>query len=324
MKHYLIGRNSKFLAVLEMASRLKGHKANVLITGPSGSGKEMVARFIHDLEGNASRPFIPVNCAAIPENLLESELFGHERGAFTGAVERKIGKFELAEGGDIFLDELGTLKPELQSKLLRVLQDGIIQRVGGREEIKVDFRVISATNEKVSNSISNGTFREDLYHRVAIVDLQMPALKDRSDDIPMLTGYFLSKYCPSDIKKEIAPRLMHFLCEHEWPGNIRELENVVHNLVITSQSSLLDVDDLPPRYLNNRFFAESCRVVDRGPEMSITTLDNFLETTKAEYVVSILGQTGWNLTEAAKLLNMGRSTLHTYIKTLQLETVTVD
>lgn len=318
-----IGHSPVFLDLLEQAGRLKGRCANVLITGESGTGKELLAKHIHDLESNPSRPFIAVNCAAIPENLLEAELFGHEKGSFTSAVDRKIGKFEMADGGDIFLDEISTLKPDLQAKLLRVLQEKTIYRIGGQSPIKLHFRVIAATNEPLSELQSNSKFRLDLYHRLAIVTLNMPPLRKRCEDIPSLAEYFLKKYSSQNDQKTISNAAMQILCKYDWPGNIRELENFIHTLTIMVPHQTIETRDIR-QLLTEKAGAVANEIenafVDSSDIMT-QSLEDYLEWHKKNYIKNVLEKNSWNYTKTSKELGISRITLHKHAKTINVDEI---
>ena len=230
-----------------MTKKVANSKSTVLLLGESGTGKEVIARSIHQWSDRAKGPFIPVNCVALSENLLESELFGHEKGAFTGAIQQKKGKLELADSGTLFLDEVGDISPSLQAKLLRVLQDHEFERVGGTKYIKVDIRVVAATNRDLNKAISDGKFREDLYYRLNVVNIKMPPLRDRTDDISILAEYFVNKFnieMKKDVKK-ISSEAMNILLQYHWPGNIRELQNVIERGVVLCNGSELMPEDLP-------------------------------------------------------------------------------
>lgn len=246
----IIGNSSQILEIQTMISKVAPSDARVLITGPNGSGKELVARSLHDQSNRNKAPFIEVNCAAIPSELIESELFGHEKGAFTSAVKDKKGKFELASGGTLFLDEIGDMSPSAQAKVLRALQENVIQRVGGEKDIKVDCRVISATNKDLRKEINEGRFREDLFHRLSVIPIHVPSLNDRKEDIPLLVAHFLSMICQEQgIKlKPIQPAAINALQAIDWTGNIRELRNVLERLVILCDDEISNEEVV--RYAN--------------------------------------------------------------------------
>lgn len=298
-----IGVSPAFIHIIAQAARLKGHEANVLITGESGTGKEMMARFIHELEGVPKRPFVAINCAAIPENLIESELFGHEKGAFTGATQRKLGKFEMAGGGDIFLDEISTLKPELQAKILRVIEEKTICRIGDTAHIDLEFRVIAASNENLEEMVKEGTFRLDLYHRLKVVEFRMPPLRARVDDIPVLIDYFLRKHDKLRHKKAVSAGAVELLKKYSWPGNIRELENLIHNLIIMAPNGSIEESDIPA------YIADMADSRDEDPG-----LDRHLARAKKSQIEETLARTGGNKSEAARLLGISRATINNMLK----------
>lgn len=243
-KHEMVGQSASIMEVKDMIDKVAGTDARVLITGPNGSGKELVARWIHDKSKRAAGALVEVNCAAIPSELIESELFGHEKGSFTSAIKQRLGKFELAEGGSLFLDEIGDMSLSAQAKVLRALQENKITRVGGDKEIAVNVRVIAATNKDLRKEIEENRFREDLYHRLSVIVIKVPALNDRSDDIPLLVDKFLDDLAEDHgaRKKAISPEALTGLKQHNWTGNIRELRNVVERLVIMSGETIGGAD----------------------------------------------------------------------------------
>ncbi|BDG08030.1 sigma-54-dependent transcriptional regulator [Anaeromyxobacter paludicola] len=246
--HNIVGDAPELQAVYEVVKRAAPTRATVLILGESGTGKELIAQALHEESERKDKPFIKVNCAALSETLLESELFGHEKGSFTGAIGRKEGRFELADGGTLFLDEIGDISPALQIKLLRVLQQKEFERVGGVQTIKVDVRVVAATNRDLAAEVKTGKFREDLYYRLNVVAVTLPPLRQRKGDIPALVTHFVEKYAKAYGKdiRDLAPGTLNALLSHDWPGNVRELENVVERAVVLCKSSQLTADDLPP------------------------------------------------------------------------------
>jgi len=241
----LIGRHPRMQDVYKTIGRIAASDVTVLLRGESGTGKELVARAIHHYSRRAGRPFIAVSCAAIPGSLLESELFGHERGAFTDAKERKLGKLELAHGGTFYLDEIGDMPLDLQAKLLRALQERTIERVGGQDTIRIDVRVLAATNRDLESLMKEGKFREDLYYRLNVVTLNLPPLRERRRDIPLLVEHFLAKYAPELGERGLAPEALDRLVGHEWPGNVRELENVVQRAMVMATSGIILPEHLP-------------------------------------------------------------------------------
>lgn len=243
----MIGNSTLMNLVIDIANQVAPSDANILITGKSGTGKEVMAHYIHNRSHRSQKLFVRVNCAAIPENLLESELFGHEKGAFTGAVARRIGKFEEASGGTLLLDEISEMNPHLQAKLLRAIQEQEIDRVGGSSPIKVDLRIIATSNRDLEKEITKGTFREDLYFRLNIVNIELPKLADRADDIVPLSEFFIQKYCQSNNVfpiKTLSVEAAEFMQEYAWPGNIRELENTMHRAVLLSKADVITREDL--------------------------------------------------------------------------------
>jgi len=276
----------------------------VLITGESGTGKELVARAIHRHGNRREGPFVAVNPAAIVESLIESELFGHERGAFTGAHQRKLGKFELAQGGTLFLDEIGTLRADLQAKLLRVLQEREIERVGGTRSIKIDVRVIAATNTNLKDAVSRGTFREDLYYRLNVVPIVVPPLRERAQDVPLLAEHFLRRDT-RDFNKRIeglSPEAVAALQAYRWPGNVRELENVIERCVVLADGPVIQLNDLPLDVLLPQQ-ATRVRAAEALPLNEAT--DQF----ERQIVLRVLERVGWNLTEAGRILAIHRNSL---------------
>ncbi|MHB8418092.1 MAG: sigma-54-dependent transcriptional regulator [Myxococcales bacterium] len=245
--HQIVGDSAELQSVFEVVKQAAPTRATVLILGESGTGKELIAQAIHEESPRAGKPFVKVNCAALTETLLESELFGHEKGSFTGAIARKEGRFELADGGTIFLDEIGEISPALQVKLLRVLQQRELERVGGTETLKVDVRIVAATNRDLAAAVKAGHFREDLYYRLNVVSVTLPPLRHRKGDIPALVSHFLDKYCRAYGKEidGLAPGTLNALLAHSWPGNVRELENVVERAVVLAKSRELTTDSLP-------------------------------------------------------------------------------
>ncbi|MFH1628321.1 MAG: sigma-54 dependent transcriptional regulator, partial [Pseudomonadota bacterium] len=243
----MIGKSKSMIEVYDLIDKVSRSKASVLITGPSGTGKELISKAIHYQGQRKDRPFISINCGALTETLLESELFGHEKGAFTGAVAMKKGRFELADGGTLFLDEVGEMPPSLQVKLLRVLQEMEFERVGGTRTINVDVRVLSASNRNIKEDVTNGMFREDLYYRLNVIHIDVPSLQERVDDIPLLVRHFIEKFHGADKKNkiELSPEAWKALYAYPWPGNVRELENVIERAVVLHSGGIIKVDDLP-------------------------------------------------------------------------------
>ena len=298
----IIAKSAKMQQVVEVIKVVAKSNATVLITGESGTGKELVARAIHSQSYRKDKPFVAVSCAALPESLLESELFGHEKGAFTGAHAQRRGKFEVANRGSLFLDEIGEMSANIQVHLLRVLEEKEFTRVGGNELIKVDVRVISATNKDMKKVVANGQFREDLYYRLNVVTIELPPLRERKEDIPLLAQHFLKKFAVEN-QKEItgfSPEATDFLLKYEWPGNVRELENAIERAVILAKNSYIEVADLP---------RESLTLARSAP------LVKSLAEVEKNHILNILAKTrGNNYSEAARILGISRVTLYNKIK----------
>lgn len=301
----IIAKSPKMQQVIEVIKVVAKSNATVLITGESGTGKELVARAIHSQSYRKDKPFVAVSCAALPESLLESELFGHEKGAFTGAHVQRRGKFEVANRGTLFLDEIGEMSANIQVHLLRVLEEKEFTRVGGNELVKVDVRVISATNRDMKVAITGGKFREDLYYRLNVVTIQLPPLRERQEDIPLLARHFLKKFATENQKEisDFSSGAMDFLLRYEWPGNVRELENAIERAVILAKGSLIEVVDLPQ---------ESLLLVHSVP------LERSLREIEREHIVDVLNATGGNCSEAARILGISRMTLYNKIKLYKL------
>ena len=300
----LIGNSPAMSQVLETICTVAASDATVLIRGESGTGKELVARAIHRLSPRAGRPLVKVNCAAIPEALLEDELFGHERGAFTGAHAQRKGRFELAHGGTIFLDEIAEMSPALQAKLLRVLQEREFERVGGSDTILVDVRVIASTNRDIEKAVREGNFREDLYYRVNVVPIHLPPLRERREDIPVLANHFLQRYAARNRKpiKALSRRALDKLIAYNWPGNVRELENCIERACVLATGEVLDADDLVlnPQLAGSDHDAIASQLI--GEDFS-------LEGFERELIEASLRKTGGNQSRAAQLLGLSRRTL---------------
>jgi transcriptional regulator with GAF, ATPase, and Fis domain len=309
--HSMIGESKAMHEVYGFVSRVAGRDSTVLISGESGTGKELVARAVHLNSGRADKPFVAINCAAITETLLESELFGHERGAFTGAVSQKKGKLEVAEGGTVFLDEIGELAVPMQAKLLRVLQEREFERVGGTRPIKLDVRLIAATNRDLKEASRTGAFRPDLYYRLNVVSLHMPALRDRREDIPMLAAFFATQY-GEKVKRCVAgisPEARACLIRYDWPGNVRELENAIERAVVLGSTELILADDLPDSILEE---TAAC-----GEPVSV--LHDGIREAKKVLIERAIEQANGNYTEAAKILGVHANHLFRLIRTLNLK-----
>ncbi len=296
-----IGASAPMQRVFSLIRQVADTKSTVLVTGESGTGKELVAKAIHFNSSRKGSPFVTVNCGAIPETLLESELFGYMKGAFTGATSNKQGLFEAAAGGTIFLDEISATTPALQIRLLRVLQEREFMRVGGTVDIKMDARVISASNRDLLQEISKGTFREDLYYRLNVIPIPLPALRDRKEDIPFLVEFFLKKFSGGKEPKKIAPDAMNMLMNHRWPGNVRELENTIERLVILASSDIISHEHIPENIKNAHSGPElvAMDIPDQGLEM-----EKILENIEKNLLLKALEKTGGVKTDAAKLLGL--------------------
>jgi two-component system, NtrC family, nitrogen regulation response regulator NtrX len=304
----MIGSSPALQQAIRQATQVARSDVAVLLAGESGTGKELLAAHIHRESPFAGGPFIKVNCAAIPTDLIESELFGHEKGAFTGAASLRRGKFELADGGTIFLDEVGDLHEASQAKLLRVLQDGEVQRVGGEQTIKVHARVISATNRRLDDLVSSGRFREDLYYRLSGVPIRVPALRERLQDVDELVPYFLAEFCA---RNNFRPRpidadALALLHEYSWPGNVRELRNVVERMAILTTGERITADAIP------------LEVKSAEPTRGAAGLQEVRDTAERDRIRQVLDQTGWNVAAAARLLETERTALHKRIRALGL------
>jgi two-component system response regulator AtoC len=313
-RYFIVGRSPKMRQIYDLITRVADTNATILINGESGVGKELIARAIHQQSQRRLNPFVAVNCAAISEHLVESELFGHERGAFTGAIEMHRGKFELAHTGTLFLDEVGSLRLDLQAKLLRVLQEREFERVGGGKTIRTDVRIVAASNQDLKQMAAERTFREDLFYRLNVIPVHVPPLRDRREDIPVLVNHFLRKY-NKDFGRQvqgITAEALALLTHYHWPGNVRELENVIERLVVLSRHRILDIEDMP---------------LDLKSVQGLLAHDLFatgadLRQAKAEferhYIVQTLERCSWNQTEAAKRLGIHRNTLLTKMDMLQI------
>ena len=307
----MVGKSKPVLKVYDMIDKVAQSKASVLITGPSGTGKELIAKAIHYSGSRRDRPFVSVNCGALTETLLESELFGHEKGAFTGAVAMKKGRFELADGGTLFLDEVGDMPPPLQVKLLRVLQEMEFERVGGTRTIKVDVRVLSASNRDIKDDVAQGTFREDLFYRLNVIQIEVPPLRERTDDIPLLVKHFIEKY-KSDKDKgkiELSPEVWKTIYIYSWPGNVRELENVIERAVVLSTGGMVTLEDLPAELIG----AEAELDVDRFIPPGVP-LPAALERIEEKLIRRALHQCNDVQARAAEMLGITKSLIQHKMK----------
>ena len=298
----IIGQSAAIGRTIDLCHRVAPSNATVLICGETGTGKELVARAIHDLSARSDQPFIAINCAALPETLLESELFGHEQGAFTGAVARKLGRFELAEGGTVFLDELGEMAPALQVKLLRVLQEREFVRVGGTTTITCDARVVAATNRDLQDEMEAGRFREDLFYRLNVFPIQVPPLRDRIEDLPLLVAHFIGEVVPSlgVERPEIDDQAIAALCRYDWPGNVRELRNIIERCALLASDGRITVGDLPP---------EIAAAAGDAPPTEPSGGGSKLAGQERALILKALTDTGWNRSAAARQLGVSRDHL---------------
>ncbi|MFY9729841.1 MAG: sigma-54 dependent transcriptional regulator [Candidatus Acidiferrales bacterium] len=329
----IIGKSEKMLAVFDLITQIAPSRSTVLIYGESGTGKELIAKAIHSASTRADKAFIPINTGSIPVDLLESQLFGHVKGAFTSAVASKKGLFEVADQGTIFFDEISTIGPETQAKLLRVIQEREFMRLGGTETIKVDVRILTASNEDLTKLVREGRFRDDLYHRLNVISVQLPPLRDRKEDIPLLIDRFLEQFCHENGKplRRFSHGAMKLLMDYDWPGNVRELENVVERAVVLSTQEAVDVDLLPEN-VRTREIVRGVRLqlaeflpplpgeVGARTTAPAPSLFEILEEVERRIIVDMLERTNWNQTEAAERFQIPLSTLNQKIKRLGIET----
>ncbi|MBA2564946.1 MAG: sigma-54-dependent Fis family transcriptional regulator [Gemmatimonadetes bacterium] len=305
----IVGSSAALKEVLERVGKVAPTRASVLLTGESGTGKEVLARAIHRMSERRRGPFVEVNCAAIPQELIESELFGHERGSFTGAHAQRKGKFELAHGGTLFLDEIGDMSASAQAKVLRALQEGVIERVGGNDLITVDVRVLAATNKNLEEEIGAGAFREDLYYRLNVVPLHVPSLRDRVEDIPLLAAHFLALYAQENNQpvKSLSPEGLALLERRAWPGNVRELKNAVERLAILSEGQTITLAEV--------LEIEPARGASGGAGTpSGSTFQEYKEAAERTFILRKLEENDWNVSETARKLDMPRSNLYKKIE----------
>ncbi|HSF33431.1 MAG TPA: sigma-54 dependent transcriptional regulator [Candidatus Tectomicrobia bacterium] len=310
----VIGSSPVWRKICEMVEQVAPAKATVLITGESGTGKELIASLLHRLSPRAERPFVTLNAAALPATLLEAELFGYEKGAFTGAQQRKPGRFELADGGTLFLDEIGDMPMEVQVKLLRVLQDGTFERLGGTRTLQVDVRVVAATNKDLSQEVEAQRFRLDLYYRLNVITLPLPPLRERREDIPLLVAHFLRKYAEQNRKEVTAvqQQTLQRLQAYDWPGNVRELENVIERAVVLAQGPTIGVAELPDH------LRETAPAPPSDEQLILPTRATLADIERAA-IVHALQQSGGNRQAAARALNIGVATLYRKLKEYQLQ-----
>ncbi len=311
-RYEIVGRSFLVRALLDQVERVAPTPARVLITGENGTGKELVARALHKNSPRANRPFVEVNCAAIPSELIESELFGHMKGSFTGAVQDRAGKFEQADTGTLFLDEVGDMSPAAQAKVLRVLQDGVVTRIGGSKPVKVDVRVLAATNKELEGEIAGGRFREDLYYRLNVVPLRVPALRDRREDIPLLVRHFVSVLAKQDglPAKGVDDDALRRLQELDWPGNVRELRNTVERLLILASGPRIAAADVE-RLVGRRAGGDGGGL---GAVADAGTFEEFKHAAERAFLLAKLRQHDWNVSETARALEMPRSNVYKKIE----------
>lgn len=313
-KHYdITGESPAIKALRDQIARAAPSNATVLVTGENGTGKELVARSIHRLSGRRDQPLVEVNCAAIPEELIESELFGHEKGAFTGAQERRRGKFDLADGGTLFLDEIGDMSLKTQAKILRIIQEQAFERVGGTRTIRVDVRIVAATNKDLQQEIVAGRFRQDLYFRLNVIPIHVAPLRERVEDIPLLVEDFLAELAQESAlgRKRIAPAVYGYLQRHPWPGNVRELKNFVERLVIMTPGPEIEVKDLPADFLD--------QLEERPRSGDLYRFETFKEARsffEREFLSRKLRENGWNVSLTASKIGLERTYLHRKMKAL--------
>lgn len=308
----LITQNKKMLEILALCQKIAPSKATVLLQGESGTGKELLARYIHSLSSRSRGPFVAINCASLPETLLESELFGHEKGAFTGAIAKKIGKFELAHGGTILLDEISEMNPFLQAKILRVLQESEVDRLGGHHPISIDIRVIATTNRHLEASVQKGEFREDLYYRLNVINVKIPPLRERPEDIPLLARHYLNFYAQNygrDVKS-ISPAALAWLQSQEWKGNVRELKNKIEYAVLVTNKNFLDVED----FIEKKDIPMENTLLPPPDSLCLKDMERRL-------ILKALETTKGNRTHAAKILGISIRTLRNKLNEYKKENI---
>nr|MBC8361401.1 sigma-54-dependent Fis family transcriptional regulator [Candidatus Desulfatibia profunda] len=316
----LVGTSNAIKKIFDLIEKVADTDGTVLISGASGTGKELIARAIHYNGSRSDKPLVVINCGAVPEALLESELFGHEKGAFTGAHKSRVGRFEMANGGSIFLDEIGEMSPALQVKLLRVLQEYKFERVGGTKTIHVDLRIIAATNINLTTAINKEKFREDLYYRLNVIPIKVPSLKQRKSDIPLLIDHFLKKFQKGKEKKitKISPEALDVMYAYDWPGNVRELENVIKRLTILCDNPVVEIGDLPENMQESDRLTQPVEEVILDNELN---LQDAVQNYEKRIILEALEKSNWVKSRAAKLLNINRTTLVAKIKKQNLDDV---
>lgn len=318
----LVGRSPEIQAVLSKIKKIAASDSTVLITGESGTGKELIARAIHCFSKRSEGPMITLNCGAIPGELLESELFGHEKGSFTGAHKSRMGRFEMAGGGTIFLDEIGDMNPMLQVKLLRAIQEQTFERVGGEKPISVDIRIISATNKNLKKAVEDGMFREDLFYRLNVIPLHIPPLRERSGDIKILCEHFLDRFSQrmEEPVKILSDKTLEYLEAYSWPGNVRELENLMERLSVMAENDTIDASDLPENIAHTPVVKTPA--VKAGDSFEFDEKEGFndaVDNFQRHLIINALKKTGWVKAKAAELLKINRTTLVEKIKKLEIE-----
>lgn len=319
-EYELIGCSPVMSTLREQIMRVAPTNASVLVTGENGTGKELVARSIHYYSQRRDKPFIAINCAAIPEELIESELFGHERGAFTGAVAQKKGKFDLADGGTLFLDEIGDMSLKTQAKVLRILQERSFERVGGTRVVTVDVRIIAATNKDLDEEIRQARFREDLYYRLNVVPFRVPSLRERVDDIPMLVPYFVGQFYHREgcEPKVFLPETLELLCQYSWPGNVRELKNIIERILIMTPGRVVSPSDIPDLQVEKGLIGLPCSSEEGGGGV-MGTLREAREEFERGFIVQKLEENDWNISRTAEVIELERSNLHRKIKSYGID-----
>ena len=330
----IVGKSEKMQVLLNLVSQVAPSRSTILISGESGTGKELIAKAIHSASARADKAFVPVNTGSIPVDLLESQLFGHVKGAFTSAVASKKGLFEVADQGTIFFDEIATIGTETQAKLLRVIQEREFMRLGGTDQIKVDVRIVAASNVELLTLVREGRFREDLYHRLNVIHLQIPPLRERREDVPLLLAHFLERYCRENSKplREFTPAAMKLMMDYDWPGNVRELENVVERAVVLSTQERVD-SDLLPESIRSKEIVRGVRLqlsefmpplpgepgARSSADSSQPTLFQIMDEIERRIIIDMLERAGWNQTEAAERFLIPLSTLNQKIKRLGID-----
>lgn len=318
-EYELIGETPVMVFLREQIMRVAPTSASVLVTGENGTGKELAARSIHFYSSRRERPFIAINCAAIPEELIESELFGHEKGAFTGAITQKKGKFDLADGGTLFLDEIADMSLKTQAKILRIIQERSFERVGGIKQVSVDVRIVAATNKLLDQEIQQGRFREDLYYRLNVIPFRVPSLRERREDIPQLVRHFVATFYRKEGReaKEFQPEALDLLIGYDWPGNVRELKNIIERILIMTPGGLITRNDIPDLRGGPMAGPSPCPNLDDA--FSRPSLRDAREEFEREFIIHKLEENDWNISRTAELIELERSNLHRKIKSYGID-----